>query len=860
MNSWLKWGLITQMFKFQIQRKSIIQNSCLIILLVLISVAANAQKNYIFSGRIIEDATGDSISNATINLIGSNIYSLSKNDGSFLIKSNKWYDSLKVSLLGFETIIVPIKKGNTKNIIVKLTKKRNTLQDVSISFSKKGGRSFMEKVIANKEKNNPSRFHSYSYQRYTRNELDIDKIDYQNAKGNGIKSLMLKTYASLDSNAMQDKELPIYFKEILAYNYHSTSPNIERENIVAEKKLGLKTDEVVGKLDKFYFNLNVYDDWIPVFDQTYVSPLNKNAFTYYQFYEGSTIEESGDSIMQVRFEPKRKYEKAFNGFFWINKSTLAVESMELYISQNANINFVKDIFYNEEYKQILDSVSDNMVYMPYKYSSVVKFEGGLDLIGLPVAEKKNSVQFIIQNTTITDKIKINSGDPGSIMRNLVKKEQSSNWNKSESFWEKNRPDSLSFHEQNIYKMVDSLKQNERFQRDIKLIAFAGTGYWDFGDQLRIGPASSFLSHNSLEGWRMRLGFWTMPGISKKMNFFGYGAYGTKDKKIKGMLGMKYVWNEAKWTKTTLSYGSDYDFIIDHDNELDKDNLLSSFLRKKIPYSRMYVRQGMLKHEQYISKDFSASAMLSYREIDPVFNFKYRPINPATDNPYDNVFAKILPVSSATIGIRYAHDERTKILNYDKIRLGSFYPILTASYTYSFEFGKAQFDYHSLKVGVEQKLRLPPKMMLMYKLEAGKTFGTLPYLLLNIPDGNEYYVSSRYLFNTMSPYEFAADKEVSLHARLSLGGLLFDNVPLFKKLGWRTRLSFNSYWGSMSQANRDYNKNSDFTVTGKVPFMEAGVGIENIFHLLSIEYFRRLNYLDNRYASKNGVYLGVTFVF
>ncbi|MBI1782414.1 MAG: hypothetical protein HYR66_13790 [Sphingobacteriales bacterium] len=327
-----------------------------------------------------------------------------------------------------------------------------------------------------------------------------------------------------------------------------------------------------------------------------------------------------------------------------------------------------------------------------------------------------------------------------------------------------------------------------------------------------------------------------------------------------MLGMKYVWNEARWTKTSFSYGSDYDFIIDQDDELDKDNIVNSLFRKNIPFTRMYVKQALLKHEQYLSPNFTAKASLTYKELDPVFDFKYRAINPAIDKPYDSVFVKKLPVAEASIGIRYAHKERTTILNYDNIKLGTFSPILFANYVYGFEQGKAQFEYHKVNIGIEQRLRLPPKMMLYYKLEAGKVFGTIPYLLLNVPAGNEYYVASKYQFNTMAPYEFAADKYVSLHTRLYLGGALFDKVPLLKKLGWRERFSFNSYWGNMSKANIDYNKNSNFNMVDKAPFMEASAGIENIFHVMSIEYFRRLNYLNNPYARKDGIYVGITLMF
>jgi Family of unknown function (DUF5686)/CarboxypepD_reg-like domain len=828
--------------------------------LFFVFIGSRAQSLYTISGKIFRSSDQQPLQDATVHLVGSRLNTLSKTNGYFKIVSDEWHDSLEISNVGYQVIKIKLIKGQTKGLVVSLKNKTDILQSVIVVVSKKPGRSFMEKVIDKKNKNNPERFRSFNYRRYTRNELDIDKIDYQNTKGSGIKSLMLKTYEGLDSTAILDKELPIYFKEWLANDYHSVSPNIDRENIIAKKSLGLRTDEFISRLDKFYFNFNIYADWIPVFDQMYVSPLNTNAFQYYQFFQGDTTMISGDTILQIRFVPLRKYERAFSGFLWINTGTLAVQSLEMHMNQTAHINFIKDISYSEDYSEVYDSTSDSYVYMPHKFSSSVKFVSGIAMLGLPDPGNKTRLQFVIRNTTVTDRIKINTGGPSEVVAHLVNEEKTNHWNKPESFWEKNRSDSLTDHEKAIYEMVDSLKENRRFQRDVRLIAFAGTGYWDFGKWLRIGPYSSFLSENSLEGWRMRLGFWTMPGISSKINFYGYGVYGTRDHQVRGMLGLKYVWNEAKWTKTTVNYGSDYDFIIENDDELDNDNIISSFLRKNIPYTRMLIKEAALTHEQYISQDFSAKASISYKELNPVFNFEYRPINPALDKPYDSVFAKVLPVAEAGFQLRYAHQERTKILNYDKIPLGSFYPIITASYAYGFEFRNALFDYHRIDVDVEQRLRLPPKSMLFYKIDAGKVFGTLPYLLLDIPRGNEYYVASKYVFNMMSPYEFAADRYVSLHTRFYLGGALFDKIPLLRKWGWRERFSFNSYWGDMSSANRQYNKNSNFNLMGSEPYMEAGVGIENIFHVLSIEYFRRLDYLQNPYAKKNGLFLGVYLVF
>lgn len=831
-----------------------------IIILIIGTSDIYAQNSYTVSGQILENNAGTPLQNATVHLKGSGFSILSKGDGTFSMNISKWYDSLVITNIGFEPITIALPHERTIYLSIRMKNKINELNPVVIGFSKKPGRSLMEKVIQQKENNNPSRFRSYSFRRYTRNELDLNNINFTDINGSGLKSMVMKTYRNLDSNAIENKELPVYFKEILADVYHSVSPNIDRGNIIAQKNLGLETDNLVSKLDKFYFNFNVYSDWIPVFDQTYVSPLNTNAFSYYNYFRGDSTIENGYTIVQIHFVPLRDYERAFSGFLWINKSNFAVETVDMHLNKTANLNFVKDINYSEDYQQVYDIASGNMVYMPYKFSSNVKFESGLALLGIPVAENKKSWQFIIRNTTVTSNIKLNTAARDTVAANLIKKEQTTNWSKPESYWINNRSDSLTNHEKNIYKMVDSLKENHRFQRNIKLIAFAGTGYWDFGKHIRIGPYSSFLSNNLIEGWRVRLGFWTMPAISKKINLFGYGAYGTKDQKLKGMLGLKYVWNEARWTKTTISYGSDYDFIIDQDDELDKDNIINSILRKNLPFTRTYTKQGMIKHEQYISPDFSAKVSVDYKELTPVFDFKYHPINPALDKPYDSLFVKTLPVAEASIGIRYDHEERTKLLNYDKIRLGTFFPVISANYTYGFEEGKAQFSFHKVDVSIEQRLRLPPKMMLYYKLDAGKIFGTLPYLLLNVPSGNEYYVASKYQFNTMAPYEFAADHYISLHTRFYLGGALFDKIPLLQKLGWRERFSFNAYWGGMNNANLNYNKNSNFNVASKMPFMEASAGIENIFHIISIEYYKRLNYLNHPYAKKSGIYLGLTLSF
>lgn len=819
-----------------------------------------AQNGYPISGTILEQATGKPVPYATISLLPKGASLLSNLDGSFRFTAEQWADTLEISCVGYETAKIKLQRGHLINIVIELKTKLTSLKEVAISVSKISAENFMRKVIEHKSANNPDRLAGFSFRRYTRTELDIDNISFTKNKGNGMKGLLLKTYAGIDSTAKSDQLVPIYFAETIARHYHRRWPNIEEQKVVAKKSLGFKTDDFLSKLERFSFQFNVYDDWMPVFDQTYVSPLNSAAFNYYKYSQGDTVTEAGVTIQQVWFTPLHSYERAFKGNIWINTQTLALENVDMNLDKTANLNFIDNINYSEEYQQSYDSITGKPAYVPSRYSSEVKFESGAAILGVPVTNKNKGAKLIVKNTTVIDQVNAINTKSVAVINDLSPAEQLTKSSKPESFWHQNRSDSLTTHEKNIYLLADSLKANKKFQRNVKLMAFAGTGYWDFGKLLRVGTISSFISVNSLEGFRFRLGFWTMPALSKKVNLFGYGAYGTLDQQLKGMVGIKYLWNESHWTKTTLAYASDYDFLVDQDDEPDNDNLLSSVLRRNIPFTRQYVKQVYLKHEQYLSPDFTLRGSLTYKEFNPVFNFTYRPINPALDRPYDNVYEHILPVAEASVGIRYAHKEKTVILNYDKIRLSTFSPVFNLDYTYGFEHGNAEFEFRKLVFGVQQWLRLPPKCLLYYKIETGRIFGTLPYLLLNVPAGNEYYVASKYVFNTMAPYEFAADRYVGLHTRFYLGGALFDKIPLLQKLGWRERFSFNAYWGNMSRANIDYNEYSHISVAANRPFMEASAGIENIFHVVSIEYYRRLSYLNNRFAIKGAIYLGITLSF
>ena len=584
---------------------------CIALLLLFTQLMARGQDRYTISGKV-SDAGGQFLQNATVHLKGIKGGTMTGAGGSFVYTTSKWSDTIELSHAGFETLTAVLHKGQLTSLNFQLKEHVALLNDVVVKVSamdREPGKRFMKKVIANKSNNNPDRFKSYSYGQYSRHEVDISNIDTAEKNNKGLKNLTINIYRSIDRANAKSTILPLYFSETISNKYHQLLPAVDKENVLAKKKLGLQTDEMLRKLDKFNFSFNIYDDWLPVFSQTYASPLSNSAFDYYNFYFSDSSIVDGKKLYKVHFAPKQKFERAFTGSLWINDSTFSISKIDMRLSKTANLNFVNDIHYIEEYKLSLDSVSQRWEYMPFRYSSKVDFETGLALLGIPVKANNKSLQLIITNTITISHIKINVAAPGDSTNLIMNINATAQVEKDDAYWQQHRGDTLSGHEKSIYLMVDSLQRNTTYKRKTKLISTIGMGFYDAGNKVRIGPLTSLLSTNVTEGLRSRVGFWTLPGISKKININAYIAYGTKDKLLKGHLGLQYIWNEVRWSKTSINGSIDYNYLIEKDDdELDDDNLLTSLLRKNIPSTNIFVRSVILKHEQYISKNLSVKSI------------------------------------------------------------------------------------------------------------------------------------------------------------------------------------------------------------------------------------------------------------
>ena len=838
----------------------------LFILLFLQTGIANAQEEtttkFKIAGKVVDAATKAPIDFANIFLVGTTAGTNTEQDGSFVLETSASSDSLEISQIGYETQIVRLNQNNLQNLYFELKNASLELVEAVVRADANPGKTLMKKVVARKPFNNPAKLSNYNYLKYNRAELAINNIKPENFKKNGLQDLMMTTFTQFDTAAINGDQLPIYFTETLSENYHSENVGDE-EKIIAKKTLELETDQLLRHLERFNIGFNIYDNWLKIFEKTFASPVADHGWDNYHYYIEDSLMIDNKLQLKVQFVPIRKFDATFTGMMWINDSTLSVNRIEMKMDETANLNFVKAIKYNEAFGIHPTGEGDEQVYMPKKVSVEVTFDGGLELIGIPIEAAPDAAFVTYTNTNVYDKISIGENTIENIISEEEAPKNMAHLEQSEEFWAAHRLDSLSTHERAIYQMTNSLKKTRRYRLTAQGIAAFCTGYVNIKDKWRVGHLASILSTNPLEGARIRLGIYSNTGISENWYAGGYLAYGTKDKRLKGSIDAGFLRSAEPWSKTGIYVKNDYDVLMTIDDEPQKDNLINSLLQKnKTLYKRNFVKEIKFYHEQHLAKNWLNKSSVSYKEFDPSFEYQYSKSLSTPGTP-DAIGNHKISVAEFKTDFQYSFGEQVVYTNFRRIQLNrpSVFPTLNVSYTHGFKALSAPFTYDKIGLGISQIVNLPPKSLFYYNLQFGKTFGTLPSLLLDIPRGSEAFVSSKYAFSTMSPFEFVSDRFVSLRSRLSIGGLLFDRVPLLQKMGWRERVSFNAFMGDLSPANKEFNRLNTLTnSTGNKPFAEVGIGVENIFHTLSIEYIRRVGQVNSPSAMKEGVFMGLTFVF
>lgn len=786
-------------------------------------------------GKISDASTGEPLPFVNVSFRNSTIGTITDFNGTFFLETRTPTDSLIVSYIGYQRKALRIQKNTYQDLAIKLEPDNIKLAEVVVVPGENPAHIILKNIIKNKADNNPAKFDSYQYEVYNKMELDVNNIDEDFKEQKVFKHFQF-IFDYIDTSVVTGKNyLPVFITETLSDYYYQGKPKKAKEVIKASQMSGVQNDNITQYTGQMYLEVNIYDNTLWLFTKEFISPISNFGLLYYKYYLIDSAFINNNWCYQISFKPKRKQELTFTGDFWVHDTTFAIKKIQMRIADDANINFVNDMVASFEFERI-----DNKNWFPAKNTLFVDFN---------ITDQTTG--FFGHKTTSYKNVKINILYPEKFFSENTSQEtinlEDALKNDSE-FWKTARHEELTKKEEDIYQMVDSIKEVPVFKTFVDLVTMFVSGYWVRGN-FEFGPYYTFYSFNAVEGNRVRIGGRTSNKFSTRIMYFGHVAYGDQDNKLKGGIGTMYMLNKAPRKVLYVHLMHDIEQLGQSQNAFMQDNILSSLLRREYNYKLTMVNQAKAYYEHEWFRGFQNRLTLKGMRVFSTDSVPFEQIKNLTDTiPFDHVTS-----TEITLNTRVAYNERIVAGEFDRVSMGTDWPIFNLDLTMGVKgILMSRYEYYKVHASIEHMFNIAPIGYLRYIVDAGKYWGRAPYPFLQLHEGNETYAFDDYAFNMMNYYEFVSDQYASLYLEHHWDGFIFNKVPLFRKLKWREVVSGKALIGNVSDKAKDVML-FPYALQGlSEPYYEAGVGVENILKLFRVDAMWRLSYLDNPNIPKFGI--------
>lgn len=799
----------------------------ILILFLFFFIADNIlAQSRVLIGTIKDQHSNEPVPFASVRFRHSGIGEVADSAGNFFFRlSHHADDTLDITSVGYQDYFFPVHfssmKTDSLHLAVFMVPGKIT-GEVTLKVKVNRALILWRRIVAHKPENNRYRFRNFSYQLYNKLELDLKNINKEKLS----QAKLMRPFSFILDNIDTTEGanyLPAYLTESISNYYYQNNPVKRREVFQAVKTIGVENESISKLLGGMDQNVNVYNNFIPVFDKSFVSPISDNGDAYYNYKIADTQKIAGKRIIHLLFFPKRKGQNTFEGDCWVHDTTYAIQKMNLRLNKEANINFVDRLSLIQEYQLINDSTW---------FLSKDKFVVDINPIG------KKNIAFIGRKTTLYSNVRVNDTTVVKELAKNKKKEEvilpSDASQKTEQFWSLSRPEELSPQEKSIYTMVDTLLKLPAFQRYTRIINFIGTGYLRTGSFL-LGPWQNWIYSNSVEGLRLRFDLGTNSRFNTRGILHGYAAYGFGDKKLKGELDALYLLSKHPRMFVYGEYVNDFDYGQKYFDEISQDNIFALAIRKSgVPVKYLRLRQEKFEFFKEWDFGFSVLSTTQHKQYDPVKNLPPKVFFLTSHGEALNSF-------ETSIRLRFAYLEKFLENTFYRTSLGSPYPIIEFKYTRGISgVLKSGYDYSKIYGNIHNYKKIPPLGSIYFNVFAGKTFGTLPYLFLDIAPGNEIYYYNQSAFNLMNRFEYVHDKYAGFNFEHNFGNGLFRFIPLTRKLKFRQFWTVKALWGSLSDANYRFNTASGlkFQSLNGNTYLELGTGIDNILKVLRFDFIYR----------------------
>lgn len=832
---------------------------------LLIAWVANGQ-NIVLKGLVTDSITGEDLPYVSIIFKGTTIGTASDGDGRFSLTANTNAKYVEFSYLGYDTKEIKVIPGKMSNLKVQLVPSGITLSEVVIKpkkekYSKKENPAvaLVRKVIEARESNDPRNHDYFQYDQYEKMVFAMNDYKPKERKdGKHGKFDFLVDF--IDTLDVGTTILPVSEKEKVETVYYRKEPKSEKRVVKGTKSSGV--DEIFSRdgiqqlLNEVFREVNIFQNDIPLFLQRFVSPLSTMAPNYYKYYLLDTLDMGGQKCVDLGFVPFNSETFGFTGHLYVTlDSTYFVKKAILNVPKDINLNFVHGMKIVQTFERTDDGtriITKDDITVDFKLSEKAK--------GM-YAQRLNIYSGQTFAPPDAEVAKVFNESAPIITLNEA-------YRQNEDFWKDSRPqEAVKKNPNTVEQLMAKFRSVPIFYITEKVVSILVSGYIPTNkdplkSKFEFGPMNTTISGNAIEGARFRVGGTTTTAFSKRLFLDGYMAYGTKDEKLKYDALIEYSFEDKKQYRKEFPVNSirlEYMYDINQLGQqymyASKDNMFLAWKRQKDTRAT-YLRNAELTYYREHYNGIAYGASLRNRKEYATEYAVFDRIGPD---------GNVAPVKSygmteLELKFRYAKDE--KFYQTRNLR----YPITFDALIFNFShvtarknFLGSSYDYNRTDIGVQKRFWFSAFGYIDIITKAGKVWNKVPYPLLILPNANLSYTIQPESYTNMNAMEFISDEYASWDLTYYMNGNLLNRLPVIKKLKWREVFAFRGMWGHLSEKNNPANGGEglylfpDGSYTfGKAPYMEASVGIENIFKFIRLDYVWRLNYLDHPGIQSRGV--------
>ncbi|MEL6976169.1 MAG: DUF5686 family protein [Bacteroidota bacterium] len=799
---------------------------------------------------VVTDESGNPVAFANVLFQDSSEGTITNENGRFYLESDDTYDTVVFSFIGYESKTVTLTNRVNYGMKVVLMESTEQLKEVVVYTGKQSKKNnpaveILKKIWAKKRQNGVRKFKQYQYDKYEKLEFDLNTIDSALIKSKLFRGLEF-LFTDLDTSRITGKTyLPIFLNENFSRIYGDNILKKEKEDVLGNKSSGFEGNQAITAfVEDLYSDYDVYDNYLKFFGKSFTSPLSKTGVDTYNYALADSTFIDDKWCYNIIYYPRRKSELTFKGDFWVNDSTFAIKKINLQVTKSANINWVKEIYIEQDFDVVSDSVfllKRDYMLSDFSFSKKEKSRG--------VYGKRTTVYdnyaFDIERPEVFYKAAADPYDPRVFKRDSV-------------FWKNARLEQLNEDESGIFKLLDTLKTVPKFKTYYNLVSILGSGYVEIDKwNIDIGDIYSTFGFNDAEGIRLRGGARTYFGQNDTWRLEGYMAYGFSDKKFKHGLSGKFLLDRK--TRLILSGG----------NRRDIEQLGISLTSTNDVLGRSIASSSLVTvgaNDRLTNINLST---LNF-EMEPVTNLRFRlggsfrTLSSALPDAFSldyldptapgGIASEVKQFDINTTLI-YTPGKRTIGYGVERSDINDDHSILLLNYTKGLQgYLESDFDYERLQFSYTQPWQIGGFGRLTSTIEMGKTFGAVPLGLLSVIPGNQTLFSLYNTFPNLDFYEFVTDTYTTLHLEHNFNGRLFSRIPFLRKLNLREIVGLRGAWGEISDENIALNARSNIPLIAPDEriYWEYSFGVGNIFKILRIDFNFRGNYLENPDARAFGV--------